>query len=117
MGFLAEFDAVAAQNPAASAGVFIKWLRSDWQAMYAELRRDRPVLPTPLFTLVTRATDVLDIIAQPSLYSVRANQLPMDEAVGPFMLARDETELNWEEKRRCRPRSFAHWRMRSTRRS
>ncbi|WP_074072402.1 cytochrome P450 [Rhizobium gallicum] len=48
--------------------------------------------------MVTRATDVLDVLSQPSLYSVRANQRTMDPSVGPFMLARDETEINWEEK-------------------
>lgn len=98
MTFLEEFDAAAAQDAQVAARVFIKWLRLDWRTMYAELRADRPVLATPLFTLVTRATDVLDILAQPSLYSVKANRLPMDKAVGAFMLARDETELNWEEK-------------------
>lgn len=98
MSFLTEYDAASAQDPKAGAGVFIKWLRTDWRGMYAQLRAERPILPTALFTLVTRATDVLDILAQPSLYSVKANRLPMDKAVGPFMLARDETELNWEEK-------------------
>lgn len=98
MSFLAEYDAASAQDPRAGAGVFIKWLRTDWRAMYAQLRAERPILPTALFTLVTRATDVLDVLAQPSLYTVEANRLPMDKAVGPFMLARDETELNWEEK-------------------
>ena len=98
MGFLAEFDAAAAADQRAAAGIFSDWLRGDWREMYAELRDQRPILPTSLFTLVTRATDVLDILAQPSLYTVRGNRLSMDEAVGPFMLARDETELNWEEK-------------------
>ncbi|GGF58862.1 hypothetical protein GCM10007301_18230 [Azorhizobium oxalatiphilum] len=97
MTFLAEFDA-AAGNPPAQVGVVIKWLRSNWPAMYAELRADRPILPTAAFTMVTRATDVLAVLAQPSLYSVRGNQRAMDPAVGPFMLARDETEINWEEK-------------------
>jgi cytochrome P450 len=96
--FLEEFDAASAQDPRAGTGVLIKWLRNDWQSLYAELRVHRPVLATSLFTLVTRATDVFDILAQPSLYSVRASRLPMDKAVGSFMLARDETELNWEEK-------------------
>lgn len=96
MGFLSEYD--AAPEPQAKAGVLIKWLRTDWRGMYAELRADRPILASPLFTMVTRATDVLDILAQPSLFSVKANRRTMDLAVGPFMLARDETELNWEEK-------------------
>lgn len=96
MGFLAEFDAAPAG--AAQVAVVVKWLRSDWRGMYGELRANRPILATPLFTLVTRATDVLDVLAQPSLYSVRANRISMDPAVGPFMLARDETEINWQEK-------------------
>jgi cytochrome P450 len=96
MGFLQEFDAVA--DPAAKVGTVIKWLRTDWRGMYAQMREERPILPTPAFTFVTRATDVLDVLAQPTLFSVRANQRTMDEAVGPFMLARDETEINWEEK-------------------
>jgi cytochrome P450 len=97
MTFLADFDAVAG-DPPAQVGVVIGWLRSNWRDMYAELRADRPILPTPAFTMITRAADVLAVLAQPSLYSVRANQRAMDPAVGPFMLARDETDINWEEK-------------------
>jgi len=96
MGFLQEFDASA--DPAAKVGTVIEWLRADWRGMYAEMREQRPILATPAFTFVTRATDVLDVLAQPTLFSVRANQRTMDDAVGPFMLARDETEINWEEK-------------------
>ena len=96
MGFLQEFDALA--DPAAKVSTVIKWLRTDWRGMYAEMREERPILATPAFTFVTRATDVLDVLAQPTLFSVRANQRTMDQAVGPFMLARDETEINWEEK-------------------
>ncbi|WP_299844913.1 cytochrome P450 [uncultured Jannaschia sp.] len=96
MAFLEEL--ATAQSPEASGAVFVKWLRTDWRTMYSELRAAKPILQIPSLTLVTRATDVLDILAQPSLFSVNANRLPMDEAVGPFMLARDETELNWEEK-------------------
>lgn len=96
MGFLAEFD--AAPEGDAKIGVVIRWLRSDWRTMYAELRTHRPILKTPAFTMVTRATDVLHVLSQPSVYSVRANQRTMDPSVGPFMLARDETEINWEEK-------------------
>jgi hypothetical protein len=69
--FLDRYDEPAAKDLQAAAGVFIQWLRSDWRGMYAELREKRPILPTPLFTLVTRATDVLDILAQPSLFSVK----------------------------------------------
>lgn len=98
MGFLREFYSASAQDPRLGMGVFITWLRRDWRSMYAELRAERPILPASTFTIVTRASDVLDVLAQPSLFTVSANRLPMDGAVGPFMLARDETEINWEEK-------------------
>jgi cytochrome P450 len=96
MGFLQEYDTSA--DPGAKVGTVIKWLRGDWRAMYAEMREERPILATPAFTFVARATDVLDVLAQPTLFSVRGNRRTMDEAVGPFMLARDETQINWEEK-------------------
>lgn len=96
MGFLSEYD--AAPDPQTKAGILIKWLRADWRGMYAELRSNRPILMSPQFTMVTRATDVIDILSQPTLFSVKANRRAMDPSVGPFMLARDETELNWQEK-------------------
>lgn len=96
MGFLAEFDAAA--GPQAQAAVLIAWLRGRWPDMFEELRAHRPVLQTPLFTLVTRASDVLAALSRPSTFSVQANRATMDPSVGPFMLARDETPINWQEK-------------------
>jgi cytochrome P450 len=79
-------------------GLIVKGLRTDWRGMYADLRANRPIFATPLFVMVTRATDVLDILSAPSLFSVRGNVAAMDPSVGPFMLARDETGINWQEK-------------------
>ncbi|WP_033921078.1 cytochrome P450 [Sphingomonas sp. 37zxx] len=98
MSFLAEYDALPADDPRARAALVVRWLRTDWRGLFTELRSTRPVFPNPVFTMVTRATDVLDVLAQPSLYTVAANVPAMDPAVGPFMLARDETALNWHEK-------------------
>jgi cytochrome P450 len=98
MSFLEEYDALPADQPAAKVGLVVKWLRTDWPGLYADLRANRPILVTPIFTMVVRATDVLDILSKPSLYSVRANATTMDPSVGPFMLARDETAINWHEK-------------------
>lgn len=98
MTFLAEYDALAPDDLSGRAAVVVKWLRSDWRGMFADLRANRPVLTTPLFTMVTRATDVIDVLSRPTLFSVRANALSMDPSVGPFMLARDETAINWHEK-------------------
>ena len=96
--FLDVYDEIPPDNPRAQIQHVIGWLRSDWRQMYAELRDRRPVFKTPLFTMVTRATDVTDILAQPHLFSVRPNQRSMDPSVGPFMLARDMTDLNWHER-------------------
>lgn len=98
MSFLADYDGLPAEDARARAGLVVQWLRTDWRGLFAELRAGRPVFPNPVFTMVTRATDVLDVLGQPSLYTVAANVAPMDPAVGPFMLARDETALNWHEK-------------------
>lgn len=98
MTFLSEYDAIPADRPQDRIGFVVKHLRGDWRSMYSELRENRPVFETPIFTMVTRATDVLDILAQPKLFSVRINSVSMDSSVGPFMLARDRTDINWREK-------------------
>lgn len=98
MGFLAEYDAVPETDTAGRVAVVVRWLRGAWREMFAELRAERPVFANPVFVMVTRATDVLDVLSQPTLFSVRAHVPTMDPAVGPFMLARDETALNWHEK-------------------
>jgi len=98
MEFLEGYDAISANDIEGQKRHLIGWLRGNWRKMYAELREYRPVFKTPLFTMVTRATDVSDILAQPDAYSVRFNQRTMDPSVGPFMLARDLTDLNWSER-------------------
>ncbi len=98
MSFLQEYDSISTNDPSAQAAFVIKWLRGNPTAMFDELRADRPIFINPVFTMVVRATDVLDILSQHQLFSVRLNAKSMDPAVGPFMLARDETELNWHEK-------------------
>lgn len=98
MTFLSEYDAIAADQPQLRIAHIVKHLRGDWRGMYEDLRAKRAVFETPVFTMVTRATDVLDVLSQPQLFSVRANSVSMDPSVGPFMLARDETAINWHEK-------------------
>jgi cytochrome P450 len=98
MTFLSEYDSLRQDDLSGRAAVVVKWLRSDWRGMFSDLRANRPVLATPLFTMVTRATDVIDVLSRPTLFSVRANAVTMDPSVGPFMLARDDTSINWHEK-------------------
>ncbi|HEX2148933.1 MAG TPA: cytochrome P450, partial [Actinomycetota bacterium] len=56
------------------------------------------ILKTPGFTLLTRFADVTEVLSREKVFTVRPYQPHMDPVVGPFMLARDATPLNWREK-------------------
>ena len=98
MSFLASFAALPADDPKARIGAVYRALRSDWRGLFAELRRDSPVFANPAFVMVTRHADVIDVLARPDLFSVRGYGLKMDPSVGPFMLGRDRTAINWHDK-------------------
>ncbi len=71
-----------------------------WHQMFRELREKRPVLqmslpprvkgaePTQMFVF-SRWHDVIDILRQDEIFTVRPYARAMDPSVGPFMLARD----------------------------
>ena len=96
--FLELYDAIPDADIGGRVGLLSVRLQTDWRNLFAELRRDRPVFVTPFFTMITRRGDVLETLSQHELFSVRGYQSKMDPSVGPFMLARDETELNWHDK-------------------
>jgi cytochrome P450 len=98
MSFLSEYDAIPTGNPHAQVGLLFRWLQMDWRELFRELRASRPILVTPALTLVTRWDDVLQVLSQHQLFSVRGYAAKMDPSVGPFMLGRDETAINWHEK-------------------
>lgn len=102
MGFLSEYDQInlpdPAQRAAAQSALLVSWLRNRQRELLDELRENRPVFVNPVFVIVSRATDVIDVLSKHETYTVRLNSLTMDPSVGPFMLARDETPLNWHEK-------------------
>lgn len=94
--YLEQYDAL--DDPKAKAGFAAKLIRTDWRGFFQELREQRPILPTPGFTLVTKFADVSEVLSRPTTFTVRPYAPKMDPVVGPFMLARDETPLNWREK-------------------
>jgi cytochrome P450 len=98
MSFLSDYDAIPPSNPQAQVGLVFQWLKSNWRGMFQELRATRPVFATPAFTLVSRWGDAIQVLAQHQLFSVRGYAAAMDPSVGPFMLGRDETPINWHEK-------------------
>ena len=97
MAFLEEYDLLPAEQVQERMGLFFAHLRADWRSLFAELREKRPVFDLPLFTVVSRWTDVMDTLSRPSDFQVTYRP-HMDPSVGPFMLARDDSELNWHDK-------------------
>lgn len=98
MSFLEEYDAIDPSQPTQQMGLFLKYVLTDADTMFAELRAHRPIFVMPAATLVTRFVDVQEILTRPKVFSVRLYQPKMDPSVGPFMLARDGTTINRRDK-------------------
>ncbi len=82
-----------------AAGMVAGWIRSDWRALFAQLRADCPVFVTPAYTLVTKYADVHEVLAHEKVFTVRPTRPQLDAALGSgFMLSRDATPLNWRER-------------------
>ncbi|GGC32112.1 hypothetical protein GCM10011504_07880 [Siccirubricoccus deserti] len=65
-----------------------QWINSeDPRPFFAELRERRPVLATPVCTLVARFDDVIEVLRLPAVFTVQ----PYVNALGTYMLAQDET--------------------------
>lgn len=93
--YLAQYDAA---DDKTRVGLALRWIRTDWRPFFKELRENRPILKTPNFTFVTRFRDVTEVLSREKVFTVRPYQPHMDPVVGPFMLSRDATPINWREK-------------------
>lgn len=99
MTFLEQYDSIDASQPLLKMGLFGQSVRGPQVgSMFAELREHRPIFVMPAATLVTRFSDVQEVLRRPTLFSVRLYQDKMDGSVGPFMLARDQTVINRRDK-------------------
>ncbi len=96
MSFLDSLDALAADDPARD-GLFFEHVRGDWRTLFAELRASRPVLPLPGLVVLACWADVVDMLSRNGAFHVPYRP-HMDPSVGPFMMGRDDTELNWRDK-------------------
>lgn len=99
MTYLEEYDALGEDEAEAKTALVNRALRTDWRNFFGELREQRPVFPTPAFTLVARFPDVTEVLSRERVFTVRAYAPRMDPVLeGPFMLSRDDTPTNWREK-------------------
>jgi hypothetical protein len=85
------------------------WLKTNPSQMFQEMRLHRPIIvahavPTSgtlHFTatvMVSLKQDIVEVLDHPEVFSVRIYGTKMDEAMGPFMLGRDNTPFNTLEK-------------------
>src|SRR4051794_35620858 len=59
MTFLRLYDSIPADQPEKRFGALYRALQTDWRNLFAELRRDRPIIGDHRLTLVTRWSDVV----------------------------------------------------------
>lgn len=88
-----------APQPAADSNRLANFLRTHVDKIFFALRNTVPNLTIPgrNITLVTRYLDVKEVLDNPQAFRVAYAPM-MDESVGPFMLARDGSELNERDK-------------------
>jgi cytochrome P450 len=97
MPFLASLDALPPNDAASRNGLFFQQLHTDWRTLFAELRASRPVLQLPGLVVLANWADVIDMLSRNGIFQVTYGP-HMDPSVGPFMMGRDDTELNWRDK-------------------
>jgi len=97
MAFLADYEALAGQD-GAQVDLLHEWIGTRGKEVFAELRRQRPVLVTPGPTVVTRYADVQEVLSRHKVFTVSGYAPKMDPVVGPYMLARDSTQINERDK-------------------
>lgn len=96
MSYLEQYDNAPVDK---KVELVTRWIRTDWRPFFKELRENRPLFVTPKFTFVTLFKDVQEVLSREEVFTVKLNAPKMDPVVGgSFMLARDNTEVNWREK-------------------
>lgn len=94
---LEAFDAIAAKggDPKGVAveqfQFIMSHIRGDGLPFFEELRNFRPILRTPMATLVSRFRDVEEILHRETIFSVSRYLPRMTGVIGPFVLSQDIT--------------------------
>jgi cytochrome P450 len=101
MSYLEQYDNIPQDQPEEKAKLVNQWIRTaDWRPFFKELRENRPIFPIPgNIILVTLFDDVQEIMSRENVFSVKLYARSMDPTIGgAFMLARDNTEINYRDK-------------------
>ena len=91
MNYVSEFD----RAPEAKRfHLFRRWMNEDPVGVFAAFRDERPIVSTPVATLVFRYRDVVEALSNPTILTVKLYEPKM----GNFMLCKDETITNTRDK-------------------
>jgi cytochrome P450 len=94
---LSAFDGIAAKggDPNAIAAqqfqFIMQQIEGDTLPFFQELRDDRPILQSPMATLVSRFQDVEEVLHREEIFSVSPYLPRMMGVIGPFVLSQDIT--------------------------
>jgi cytochrome P450 len=91
MAFLESYDALSAiGDPTARAREQVAltrtWLKDRVDELFAELRESRPIFVAPGIACVSRRADVLEVLSQDRVFSVRPYASRMERTSGAFFL-------------------------------
>jgi cytochrome P450 len=98
MSYLEKYDSIPVDNVVDRVNLVNKGVWTDWRGFFKELRENRPIFITPKFVLVSLFPDVQEVLSRQEVFSVKLFAPKMDPIIGPCMLARDNTEINYREK-------------------
>ncbi len=71
-----------------------QWMDNEPLEFFKYLRENRPNLHTPVCTLVTRNDDVIEVLNQPSVFTVSMYKPKM----GDYLMTHDDTPVHFREK-------------------
>lgn len=91
--YLEQLDAAA---PDDKFPLVRRWIDSEPLPLFKELRERRPILVTPLCTLVTRFDDVTEVLDLPEIFTVALYLPKMGN--GLYFMAHDNDALHYREK-------------------
>lgn len=89
--YIAQLDAASEQD---RFTLVRKWMDHEPLSFFKALRQHRPILKTPRATLVTRLDDCIDVLNQPSIFTVALYESKMDR----FLMSHDDDAFHTREK-------------------
>ena len=89
--YLKEYDNVA---EAQKFSLVKKWMETEPLPFFKQLREQRPILVTPLCTLVSHFNDVRDVLQMPKIFTVALYKSKM----GDYLMTHDDNAVHDREK-------------------